>query len=196
MLAYERMRRLAVPVAMILLASCASRPAYPPPTTHLDRLEQKRPGLVALVRSILTTLPADSITACIGVVLPPTMERADPGRDFLAVLTTYGRLVVGPDQCPRTYEAMVSLVDSLGRPLGSGAPPGHRDPYIIELLTDAPDSSGAIRTSVRVWRGTNGIRYVCRRLRATAPNDWSVDCIQHGRMISERRGAGIVVAAD
>jgi hypothetical protein len=108
------------------------------------------------MRSVIALLPPDSITVCIYVAVPPDNNRASPNAAFLTSLAVEHRRVVGHRRCPRTYQTMVAYVDSLGRPLGPGAPNGHRDPHIVDVLLDTIDAAGVVQTRVEVWRGTAG----------------------------------------
>ena len=141
------------------------------------------PGLQAVVSSVVAWLPLESITVCIEVAVPPDLNRVSRDEAFLAAVAAGLRNVVGQDQCPGTYQTMVAYVDSLGRPQGPGAPPGHRDPHVIDVLLDTIDDAGIVQTNVDVWRGTSGASFICKRKRV-ASGQWIAECSVTGHLVS------------
>ena len=174
-------RRIAF-ACCLTLAACAPH-HHAPKTLKLEALERDRPGLQAVVRSVVAWLPLDSITVCIEVAVPPDLNRASPDHAFLTAVAEGSRNVVGRDECPRTYQTMIAYVDSLGRPQGPGAQPGHRDPHVIDVLLDTIDAAGIVQTKVDVWRGTSGTSLICKRKRV-ASGQWIAECGVTGHLAS------------
>ena len=65
-------------------------------------------------------------------------------------------------ECPRTYQTMVTMVDSLGRPIDD-RPAGAVDPVYLILERPVVTSSGAVLVRVHRSQGTQTDFFVCDR---------------------------------
>ena len=87
-------------------------------------------------------------------------RRHDP--DTTAVwLQAFGRRVTTPSQCPHTYQSMVLVVDTLGRPVDPPRPPGYVDPYYIDLWRPLRIDAGVFLVRYEQRQGTRGERVYC-----------------------------------
>lgn len=101
----------------------------------------------------------------------------------IQALQPAARRIVGPVNCPPTYEQMFVLVDSNGRNISPKRPPGYIDPHDVVLdeyqLVGA--DSGALRATAS--QGTSNLHFACGGHRG-ANGRWRASCARPLRSIS------------
>lgn len=157
----------------------ASTTARPPLTMPADQVRV----VAAVINAVIASLPPDTTTVCVTLAGPPGAYWYSPNATLLAAIDRGRRRVVGPGDCPPTYESMAVLVDSAGRPRSPVRPPGYIDPYdltVPEQLVVRPDSD-VVRIELR--QGTRNTYYHCVARRSEA-TEWVATCRVTGRSIS------------
>jgi len=133
----------------------ASGPGGSKSVVWVSYLEQQL--MAAAVDSIAAEWK-DSTSLCIEIGDSAAVPGA-PSDGLLRALRTRQKPVRAAE-CPPTYTHMISIVDSLGRPLNP-APPGYVDPHILTVSRPRfeDDSAGWVHVVAR--QGTRGDVYKC-----------------------------------
>jgi hypothetical protein len=153
--------RAPVSVFCIIVAACAS-------VTHLN--ERDRVAIAAL-ETITTQLP-DSAPLCLQYADSSTGRSAAP-RAVLHAVSRF-RMITTPRKCPPTYESMILVVDSAGRPLERPRPPGYVDPHWTVVRPIRFHSADRATLRVDMDQGTEGFGYGCAARRVESR--WQALC--------------------
>jgi hypothetical protein len=132
---------------------------------------------------LIEALPPDTVAVCLTLPGPPPAFWYSPATPLLEELRTPMHAVVGPLQCPRTYDLMYVMVDSTGRNITPERPPGYIDPYDVvvdryQLL--GSDSASLVATA---HQGTRNHHYTCNA-RRNLDHSWSGRCEYKGMSVS------------
>ena len=92
------------------------------------------------------------------------------------------RRVTSRSQCPPTYETMVLVVDSVGRPVPSQRPPGYVDPYYVTLWGPARLARGLYVVRYEQRQGTAGVLGLCEI--STSSNSTHATCTVTSHFVS------------
>jgi hypothetical protein len=145
---------LAAGLVAVAAACAAPRPAVVP--ARLAPIE--RQVIVAVIDTVAAHLP-DSTTLCISIMGGPSGPTS-PDDLLLTHLHTRQR----PERhssCPPTYESMMILVDSAGRPRNPPRPAGYIDPYLLSISRPQFEYRDYAWVFVRQRQGTAGQEYIC-----------------------------------
>ena len=169
----------------IISCACARRAemgansARPLVVLQADQLD----AAAASISAVIAALPSEAPVVCVTLSGPPPAHWYSPSAALRDAVARRGSRIVGPNQCPPTYESMFVLVDSAGRPQRRERPPGYVDPY--DLIVREPVVVGADSTVVLidVHHGTQNRHYRCVSHR-TGGADPTPPCKMTGRSIS------------
>jgi hypothetical protein len=162
------------------LCLCSSAVAAGQPLSRAARpvsslpIETRR-ALAAELAEVIKALPSDSAPVCLTLPGgPPAFWYSPPSR-LLASLRTGSRRVVGPIECPPTYELMFALVDSSGRSIDPVRPPGYTDPH--DLVVYEYHLVGADSATLRATasQGTTNRHFRCSAHRGV-DRMWRASC--------------------
>jgi hypothetical protein len=153
-----------------------SRPALP------MKAEQMHVA-AAILDAVIASLPSDTTPVCIALGGPPPPYWYGQNAALLRAIDRGGRRIVGPDECPPTYETSVVLVDTLGRSLNPVRPPGYVDPYKLNVRDEAIVAGDSVVVMPAVSQGTSNTYYRCVAHRASGA-EWVAKCRVTGRSIS------------
>ena len=163
-------------------------------TTHTPALGQRgrpvlalpavtRRALTSALRELLAALPGDS--AAVGLTFPGPAPAYwySPEPRLLEELRTPAHRIVGPLQCPQTYDLMYVMVDSSGRNITPVRPPGYIDPYDVVVNTYQLVGGDSASISATAHQGTRNHHYACAA-RRDAAEMWSARCKYQGMSMS------------
>lgn len=111
------------------------------------------------------------VTLCVSIQRDSATVPADP--ETLRSLVRPGRRAVVPHDCPRTYESMAAIVDSLGNPVHP-PPPGWVDPYGLKITAVEGWARDIVRVAGEVGHGSGRRGFICRMQRMRAV--WTAEC--------------------
>ena len=137
----------------------------------------------AIIGAVIASLPSDTTPVCITLGGPPRAYWYSPNAALLRTIDREARRVVGPGDCPPTYESMVVLVDSVGRSLNPVRPSGYIDPYHLIVRHEVMVGADSTVAALDVHQGTSNTYYRCVAHRALGAK-WVAECRKTGTSIS------------
>jgi hypothetical protein len=138
----------------------------------------------AAITAVIASLPSEpTTTVCVTLSGPPPASWYTPSTALRDAVARGSRRIVGPNECPPTYQTMFVMVDSAGRPQRRERPPGYVDPY--DLIVREPVVVGADSTVVMidVQQGTRNHYYRCVSYRTEGANP-TTQCKKTGTSVS------------
>lgn len=121
--------RLSLLLCLAMIAPPAAAQARPARRVDPPTLEERVLAAVFdALRSFGTPLPGTSPPFCVrfndrSFARAPDLSRLPVGKGP----------VLGRTECPQTYASWIRVVDSTGRDITPSPPPGHIDPYTVEI---------------------------------------------------------------
>lgn len=147
---------------VLLSVACTTGTAASRKRDAAEHAERLAPVEVTMLRAVLDSLmqPLESTAAVCLQLLGGPGGAEEPSDELLRDLAPQ-RPVVSTSACPRTYENMIVVIDSTGRPLGAPRPAGYIDPYQFTLGRPQFERRGVARVHARRVQGTRGRDYLC-----------------------------------
>ena len=160
-------------------AEMGANAARPPLVLQADQLDVA----AAAISAVIAALPSEPTAVCVTLRGPSPATWYTPSTALRDAVARGGNRIVGPNECPPTYQTMFVMVDSAGRPLRRERPPGYVDPY--DLIVREPIVVGADSTVVLidVSQGTRNHYYRCISARTGGTNP-TTQCKKTGTSIS------------
>ena len=151
--------RFRILVAAALSApGCAAGPGHGAEASALTASDMEQQLMAAAIDTISAAM-AESGVICLTLLGGPD-GLIKPSGGFLARLAAR-RETVSKDQCPETYQSMVTGVDSLGRPNVRVRPAGYVDPYYLAVGRPQFEAVGYGWIHARQVQGTHGQNHLC-----------------------------------
>ena len=168
--------------------ACVSCAAYThtseqPSRPVLTLPSDTRQALAASLHELIAALPRDTVAACITLPGPAPAYWYSPEPRLLEELRTSTHPVVGPLQCPQTYDLMYVMVDSAGRNITPQRPPGYIDPHDVVVYTYQLLGSDSASLVAAAHQGTRNYHYTCIA-RRDLDQSWRARCEYKGMSIS------------
>ena len=155
--------RLAVCWSLVLViggpAACAHK--------GVDRLTPAHREIIlgAVLASLDRSLPSNA-PICLAVARDNDWADADTTASWTR---SARRRVIPRTQCPPTYQTMVQVVDSAGRPILSERPPGYIDPYYVTLWGPVRLARDLYVVRYRHSQGAGGVLGLCEIHTSSTP---------------------------
>ena len=102
---------------------------------------------------------------------------------LLDELRTPAHRVVGPPQCPQTYDVMYVIVDTSGGNITPARPPGYIDPHEVDVQTYQLVGSDSVSLVVVAHQGTWNRHFDCAA-RRDPHGAWRGRCDYRGMSMS------------
>lgn len=171
--------------AVCLAKGARAQPPSPSPSSRPNivlPVETQR-FLAAALTELIQALPSDPNAVCLTIRGGPPAYAYSPGPGLLEALRPAARRIVGPVDCPPTYDQMYVLVDSNGRNISPKRPPGYIDPQ--DIVLDEYQLVGADSAALRATasQGTINLHFACVGRRDTNRR-WQASCARPSRSIS------------
>ncbi|MEP6990962.1 MAG: hypothetical protein ABJA80_08545 [bacterium] len=151
---------------------------------------QESAALTSALRTLLASLPADSLAACITLWGGPPAYWYSPDASFLREVQVAHRRVVSNADCPHTYGSMMPNLSASD----SVRPAGYVDPYRITVRHRPEVTADSSVVHMEVNQGTLNHDYTCVS-RRDAGGRWMSTCLHTSDSISALPRAGSLATA-
>ena len=142
-----------------------------------------RGALTAALHELIEALPGDSAAVCLTLPGPAPDYWYSPEPRLLEALRTPAHRVVGPLQCPQTYDLMYVIVDTSGGNINPVRPPGYIDPHDVGVDTYQLLGSDSVSLVAVAHQGTWNRHFACSARRSPR-RAWRARCEYKGMSIS------------
>jgi hypothetical protein len=143
-----------------------------------------RRALAVAMHELIGALPGDMAPVCLTLPGPAPAYWYSPEPRLLEELRTSAHRVVGPRQCPQTYDLMyVVTVDSIGRNVAPVRPPGYIDPHDVDVHTYQLLGADSVSLVAVAHQGTRNRHFECSARRDPG-GAWRARCDYKGMSMS------------